>query len=134
MRSLMGEEDYWFVEVELLYDKGRIVRLFCILPHFILNRSAMKKITVFYQPMCPFCKNAFKYINELVAENDSFKTIEWEKIDELKEPELADRFDYYYVPTFYSEGKKIHEGGIYKEELRELIQSVIDGTDFKIEE
>lgn len=94
----------------------------------------MKKITVFYQPMCPFCKHAFKYIKELVAENKSFKDIEWEMIDELKEPALADTFDYYYVPSFFSGKKKIHEGGIYKEELRSLMQSVIDGTEFKIEE
>ncbi|MGL5788118.1 MAG: thioredoxin family protein [Bacteroidales bacterium] len=94
----------------------------------------MKKITVFYQPMCPFCKRAFEYINELTAENDAFKRIEWEKINELAEPQLADTFDYYYVPTFYENGKKLHEGGIYKEELRNLLQSVIDGTEFKLEE
>ncbi|MGL5318906.1 MAG: glutaredoxin family protein [Bacteroidales bacterium] len=94
----------------------------------------MKKITVFYQPMCPFCKNAFGYIRELTAENESFREIEWEQIDELKEPELADTFDYYYVPSFFVDGKKIHEGGIYKEEVRALIQSVIDGTEFRVEE
>lgn len=94
----------------------------------------MKKITVFYQPMCPFCKHAFNFIKELTAENDSFRSIEWEMIDELKEPVLADTFDYYYVPSFYSEGKKMHEGGIYKEELRVMMQSVLDGDEFKIEE
>lgn len=94
----------------------------------------MKKVTVFYQPMCPFCKNAFKFIKELTAENEAFKNIEWELIDELKEPEFADKFDYYYVPTFYFEGEKIHEGGIFKNEVKALMQSVIDGTPFKIEE
>lgn len=94
----------------------------------------MKKITVFYQPMCPFCKNAFKFIDELIAENGLFKEIEWEKIDELKEPALADQYDYYYVPAFYADGKKLHEGGIYKDEIKKLIQSVIDGTDFRIDE
>ncbi|MGL5637304.1 MAG: glutaredoxin family protein [Bacteroidales bacterium] len=92
----------------------------------------MKKITVFYQPLCPFCKNVFKYIKELTSENIEFENIEWEFIDELKEPELADRFDYYYVPTFYYNGKKIHEGGIFKDEVKELMQSVLDGASFTI--
>ncbi|MGL4779419.1 MAG: thioredoxin family protein [Bacteroidales bacterium] len=94
----------------------------------------MKKITVFYQPLCPFCKNAFKYITELTSENIDFQDIQWEFIDELKEPELADKFDYYYVPTFYSDGKKIHEGGIFKNEMKDLIQSVLDGTSFIIKD
>lgn len=87
---------------------------------------------MFYQPMCPFCKRAFQFIEELKAENKEFAEIEIEKIDELKEPDLADKYDYYYVPTFYVEGKKIHEGGIYKEEMRGLLQSVINGSEFKI--
>ena len=90
---------------------------------------------MFYQPMCPFCKKAFKFIEELQAENEAFRSIELKKIDELQEPELANRYDYYYVPTFYDEkGKKLHEGGIYKEEMRGLLQSVIDGTEFSIKE
>ena len=88
----------------------------------------MEKIMMFYQPRCPFCKRAFAYIDELVAENPEFGKIEIEKVDELEQPEFADRFDYYYVPTFYVGGRKAHEGGIYKEEVRSLLQSVIDGT------
>lgn len=91
----------------------------------------MKKLVMFYQPMCPFCKKAFGYIDELKSENEQFRNIELTKIDELKEPELANKYDYYYVPTFYNEnGKKLHEGGIYKEEMRKLLQCVLDGTEF----
>lgn len=69
-------------------------------------------------------------MDELIAENPKFGEIEIEKIDELKEPEYADKYDYYYVPTFYVGERKAHEGGIFKEEVRQLLQSVIDGTEY----
>ena len=49
-----------------------------------------------------------------------------ETVDELEEPELADTFDYYYVPTFYVDGKKVHEGGIYKPEVEKLLRHIIE--------
>lgn len=61
----------------------------------------MEKIKLFYQPRCPFCKRAFAFIDELIAENPEFAKIEIERIDELEQPAYADQFDYYYVPTFY---------------------------------
>ncbi len=91
----------------------------------------MDKLTVFYQPLCPFCKKAFRFIEELKEENPEFGKIEIETIDEIKNAALADTYDYYYVPTFYVGKKKIHEGGIFKDEVRALLQSVLDGTEFK---
>ena len=37
-----------------------------------------KKMLMFYQPMCPFCKRAFQFIEELKAENKEFAEIEIE--------------------------------------------------------
>lgn len=91
----------------------------------------MEKIKLFYQPHCPFCKRAFAFIDELIAENPQFAYIEIERIDELLHPDYADQFDYYYVPTFYVGGRKAHEGGIFKDEVRRLLQSVIDGTTYE---
>ena len=86
----------------------------------------MKKVKMFYQPKCPFCKMAFKYIDELKQEHPEFKDVVFETIDELEEPELADTFDYYYVPTFYVDGEKVHEGGIYKPEVEKLLRKIIE--------
>lgn len=91
----------------------------------------MAKLKLFYLPRCPFCKKALAYIDELKEENPAFKGVEIEMIDESAEPELAEKYDYYYVPTFYQNEKKVHEGGIFKEEVRNLLQSAIDGTEFK---
>ena len=65
----------------------------------------MKPVTLFYQPRCPFCIRM---------------------IDELAEPEVADRYDYYYVPTFYVGDKKVHEGGIMPDEVEAVLRMALD--------
>ena len=69
---------------------------------------------------------AFRFIDELKQEHPEFKDIVLETVDELEEPELADTFDYYYVPTFYVDDKKVHEGGIYKPEVEKLLRQIIE--------
>lgn len=70
----------------------------------------MKKITMFMMRGCPYCKQAFELMDELEAEQPAYKDLEVQVIDENKEPEIANQYDYYYVPTFYVEGQKLHEG------------------------
>ena len=31
-------------------------------------------------------------------------------VDDAAEPDFADTFDYYYVPCYYVDGVKVHEG------------------------
>lgn len=81
---------------------------------------------MFYQEKCPFCKKAFTYIDELKEEYPELKKLEMEAVEETREPELADRYDYYYVPTFYLDGVKEHEGGIYKPEVEALLRKALD--------
>ncbi len=85
----------------------------------------MKKITMFIQPRCPFCIKALKFIEEAKAAHPELQDIEIEIHDELKEAEFADKFDYYYVPTFYMDGEKLHEGGIYAPEVEELLRKAL---------
>lgn len=85
----------------------------------------MKKLTIFYQENCPFCKWAFKYIEELKSENPEYTKIPIELIEENQQPQIAEKFDYYYVPTFYIDQKKVHEGGIKKEEVHKILKSMV---------
>lgn len=85
----------------------------------------MKKIMIFYQERCPFCKRAFTYIEELKKENPEYNKIAIELIEETEQPDFADTFDYYYVPTFYINNEKIHEGGIKKEEVKEILNKAL---------
>ena len=73
----------------------------------------MKRVRLFYLKNCPFCKKALHYIDEIKAEHAELASLEIDMIEESEQPELADKFDYYYVPTFYVDGVKEHEGGIY---------------------
>ena len=76
----------------------------------------MKPVKLFYLRSCPFCKKALRYIDEARAAHPELAAVGIEMIEESEQPEVADAFDYYYVPTFYVDGVKVHEGGIYPEE------------------
>ena len=85
----------------------------------------MKKLTIFYQERCPFCKKAFAYIKELKSEYPEYSIIPTTLIEETLQPDYADKFDYYYVPTFYINEEKVHEGAINKKEVKDILDSII---------
>ena len=86
----------------------------------------MKPVKFFYQERCPFCKQALRYIEELKEEHPEFQPIEIEMIEETQHPDIADKYEYYYVPTFYVDGVKVHEAGIFKNEMEALLRKVIE--------
>lgn len=86
----------------------------------------MKPVTLFYLRNCPFCKRALRYIDEAKAAHPELAAVEIELVEESEEPEVADRYDYYYVPTFYVEGVKLHEGGIYPEEVEAVLRKALE--------
>ena len=86
----------------------------------------MKRIQLFYLKNCPFCKKAFRYIEEAKAAHPELQSLQIELIEESEEPALADQYDYYYVPTFYIAGVKVHEGGIYPEEVEPLLRKALE--------
>ncbi len=86
----------------------------------------MKSVKLFYLKNCPFCKKALRYIEELKAEHAELAAVEIEMIEESERPDMADKFDYYYVPTFYVDGVKEHEGGIYPEEVERILRKALE--------
>ncbi len=89
------------------------------------NIELVKKITMFYFPSCPYCQKALKAADQLRAENPAYGALEIEMIDEKRNPEIADRYDYYYVPTYYVDGKKLHEGAAEKEDVRAVFDAAL---------
>ena len=69
---------------------------------------------------CPHCQLALKYLTEL-KNQDRYKDLEVEMINELAQPEIADQHDYYYVPTFYVDEEKIHEGRVRMEDVQRVL-------------
>ena len=69
----------------------------------------MKNLTVFYMEGCPYCRNARRALEELIAEKPAYKGIPVEWVDENKHPERTEGRDYYYVPTFFFGEEKLYE-------------------------
>ncbi|MEI6285529.1 MAG: thioredoxin family protein [Bacillota bacterium] len=86
----------------------------------------MKKIQLFILEHCPHCKKAQRIIAELLAERPEFAKISLQLIDEAKETEFAGGFDYYYVPCFYVDGVKIHEGKVEKSVVRAVFEQALN--------
>lgn len=85
----------------------------------------MKKVLYFYLETCPYCREADAFIAELTRENPEYAKIEIEKVEERRESERADKYDYYYVPTFYVDGEKLHEGASTKEMIKRVLDSAL---------
>lgn len=86
----------------------------------------MKDITVLITDWCPHCKRAINWIDEVKQENPKYKEIKVEIIDEEKTPEIAQQYDYYYVPTYFVGKRKAFEGGTTKEIVRKVFEEASD--------
>lgn len=84
----------------------------------------MKKIIYFYLQSCPYCKRAEKILQELMAQ-PRYSEIAVEMIEESRQRDYARQFDYYYVPCFYVDGVKIHEGTADKNDIIKVLESAL---------
>lgn len=84
----------------------------------------MKKITYFYLQSCPYCKRAEKLLQELLAQ-PRYSEISVERVEESRQRDYARQFDYYYVPCFYVDGVKIHEGAADKNDIIKVLESAL---------
>ncbi len=83
------------------------------------------ELILFILKNCPYCIEALKWSDELVRENPEYGKINIRIIDEQKEKELANRYDYYYVPTFYYGAQKLHEGAATKEKIKNVFDECL---------
>ena len=86
----------------------------------------MSDFKLFYLKFCPYCREVFKWIEELRVEHPEINEIELSMINERKEPELSDAYDYYYVPTFFYKDEKLFEGAMTKEGVLSVFQKALD--------
>ena len=93
----------------------------------------MKKIILFHLTHCPYCHNARRALEELTKENPAYGEVQIDWIEESQQPELANRYDYYYVPTIYAGDKKLYEASPSesyadcKENIRAALDAVVKG-------
>ena len=88
----------------------------------------MKSLTMFYLNDCGYCAKARRALEELYAEKPEYREIPIHMIEESMEPELADQYDYYAVPSFFDGKKKLFEAHLFMsyENIRDEIRRVLD--------
>lgn len=90
----------------------------------------MKKITLFYLETCPYCIHAKSALAELQSENPAYKDVEIDWIEESRQPELADQYNYYYVPTIFAGDIKLYEADPSQDyaSIKESIRTALDNV------
>lgn len=85
----------------------------------------MKHVKMMYLKNCPYCRQAFNMIEELKSENANYQSIEIETIEEQDEEAKTAGYDYWYVPTYFVNDVKAHEGVPSKEKLEEVLKTAL---------
>ena len=85
----------------------------------------MEKLLFFKIPSCPFCRQADRFLQELMEENEQYKDIAIQVIDETRERALAESYNYYYVPAFFLGDKKLHEGVATKKAIKKVLDEAL---------
>ena len=90
----------------------------------------MKEVLMFYLESCGYCDKARRALDELFEENPAYRQIPLTRIEESEQPELADRYDYYAVPTFFADGKKIFEARLFMsyEDIKAGAKAALDAA------
>lgn len=64
-------------------------------------------------------------LEDLKQEHPEYSSIEIETIEENDEPEKTKGLDYWYVPTFFVDGIKLHEGVPTKDKVEEVLKAAL---------
>ena len=80
---------------------------------------------MFVLDTCPYCKAALGWMEELYALDERYKAIPIEIIEEKKNAQIADEYDYYYVPTYYIDEVKVHEGAASFDIVKEVFDTAL---------
>lgn len=75
-----------------------------------------KKVTYFHLPTCPYCQQADRVIEELIKEHPEYAAVEFERINEMKQLEIADMYDYNANPSMFIGKEKIYESHLFEKE------------------
>ena len=88
----------------------------------------MKELTMFYLEDCGYCSKARKALAELYEENPAYQTVPIAMVEESRQPELADQYDYYAVPSFFDGKEKLFEAHLFMsyDEIKSEVKRVLD--------
>lgn len=86
----------------------------------------MKEVILFKLAGCPHCKLALRLQEELFAAHPAWRDVPLRVVDEAEETALADSYDYFYVPTYYVDGVKVHEGHAEREDVEKVFRTAAE--------
>lgn len=88
----------------------------------------MKALTMFNLKNCGYCAKAFQALDELCTETPSYRDIPISRIEESEQPDLADQYNYYAVPSFFDGNRKLFESHLFMSygEIRAELRRVLD--------
>lgn len=89
------------------------------------TRRDAKPITFFHLPYCPHCLRARQLMAQVYKAHPEYRAIPLREVNELKEAELADSYDYYLVPAFFVGNKKIHEGKVTYDQIKAVFDAAL---------
>ena len=67
-------------------------------------------------------------MDELKKENPAYNEAAFTVIDEIEKPDVANKYHYYLVPTYYVNGKKVHEGIASKDIIETILKKAISDS------
>lgn len=85
----------------------------------------MKEVKMFMLESCPHCRKAREMIAEIFSGHPEYAKVPFTVIDESINPEIADQYDYDYVPTFYTGDVKMMEGVPTKEAIKKAFAAAL---------
>ena len=85
----------------------------------------MSNITLYHFEGCPACGHAKEWIKELRQEKPELKDALVEMVDVHKTPNFKAPAPFYYVPTFFVDDVKVHEGVASKAIVENVLRSAL---------
>ncbi len=80
----------------------------------------MKEVKIFMLPGCPHCQKFLNEFNQYTFGSD----VSIEIIDESEKPEIAEKYNYFFVPTLFLNDKKLHEGKVLDDSVQKVIAEI----------
>lgn len=87
----------------------------------------MEDFRLFILPDCPYCRRVLAWQEELLAAQPLYRPLAPRIVDESRQKELTQGFDYYgfdyyYVPCYFLDGEKLAEGVLSREQVEEVFR------------
>ncbi|NLE20342.1 MAG: thioredoxin [Clostridiales bacterium] len=85
----------------------------------------MPRMTMYHFEGCPACGDAKRWMNELTKEHPELQKANVELVDVYKTSNFSPPEPFYYVPTFFLDGRKVLEGAVSKEKVERLLRQAM---------